>query len=460
MGKSVKRGGKRVEKAFDDFGAVVGHDDDDKLVVHSATVSDADLTDCSLLVLRNLYVAHVAKLLLIAPTVDGTDVGEAWVAFQWASRLAVRHDVTLLTYAKRGAPRASEQLSGLSVVEWTEPPLLGRYERLNSMLKPGYVAFFARARAWIRQAQRAGEVFDVAHQALPVAMRYPTPLLGSGVPYVIGPVGGSLPTPPGFLADADTAPWFSRLRGLDQWRLHHDPLLRRTFSEAACVLGIAPYVREHLAGISLHRFEVLSETALEELPPLVSRSGRTGPVRLLFVGRLIRTKGVRDLVRALLHLPDCDVTLDIVGDGYEREPLTALVEGQGLSERVRLHGRLRRAEIDGLYRSADVFVFPSFREAGGNVVLEAMSFGLPLVVADVGGPGSATDDSCALRLRPSDPETYAADIAQAIRRLASDEPMRLLMGERARERAERTALWSHRVDAVSEIYEEVVQARR
>lgn len=401
----------------------------------------------------------MVKLLLVAPTVDGTDVGEAWVAFQWVSRLAERHDVTLLTYHKRGAPRASSQLSGLCVVEWAEPPLLGRYERLNSMLKPGYVPFYLRARRWLRDAKRRGQTFDVAHQPVPLAMRYPTPLLDSGLPYVLGPLGGSLPPPPGFSLEADSAPWFTRLRTLDRWRLEHDPLLRRSLTEAACVLGTAPYVRERLAGIPLQRFEILNETALVHLPKPVSRAGRAGPVRLLFVGRLVRSKGARDLVRAMCLVQDCDVVLDVVGDGYERPVLEGIVAEHGLGGRVRFHGRLHRRDVDALYRDADIFAFPSYQEAGGNVVLEAMSFGLPLIVAAVGGPGNATDDTCAIRIRPVEPTSYAEDIALAIRRLATDETERLELGSRSRERAARTALWADRVDAATKIYEEVVSTR-
>ncbi len=129
---------------------------------------------------------------LIAPTCDGEDVGEAWVAYQWAQGLAAHHDVTLLTYHKRGARPAAEQLSGLRVIEWTEPPLIGRAERLNSILKPGYVPFYMRARRWIDQALARGERFDVAHQPTPVAMRYPSPAIGFPIPLVIGPVGGGI----------------------------------------------------------------------------------------------------------------------------------------------------------------------------------------------------------------------------------------------------------------------------
>src|SRR5262249_38706717 len=159
------------------------------------------------------------RLLLIAPTCDGEDVGEAWVAYQWARLLAERHEVTLLTYHKRGRTPAARQLSGLRVVEWAEPPGLGRAERLNSMPKPAYVPFCARAGRWVRRALAAGERWDLAHQPLPVAMRYPCPVAGLGIPYLVGPVGGSLDSPPGFAADEGSTPWYVGLRALDRVRL-------------------------------------------------------------------------------------------------------------------------------------------------------------------------------------------------------------------------------------------------
>jgi len=202
------------------------------------------------------------KLLVVAPTCDGDDVGEAWVAFQWVRRLAERHDVTLLTYHKRGRRPASEQLPHCRVIEWTEPRLFGRAERFNSLLKPGYLPFYVRARRWIRRSIRSGERFDIAHQISPVAMRYPSPLADFDIPYVMGPVGGSLPTPAAFV-DEDTSPWYVGLRRFDAWRLRRDRLLRRTYENAACVLGIAPYVGDLLGQVRLRRFEIVSETAIE-----------------------------------------------------------------------------------------------------------------------------------------------------------------------------------------------------
>lgn len=398
----------------------------------------------------------MVKLLLVAPTCNGEDVGEAWVAHKWAQLLAPRHDVTLLTYHKRGARPASQQLSGLRVIEWSEPPVLGRAERLNSMLKPAYIPFYARARTWIRKAIAAGERFDIAHQPVPVAMRYPSPLAGMRIPFVIGPVGGGLETPSGFAADEGATPWYMRLREIDGFRRRHDPLLRRTYGSADCVLGIAEYVRGQLSDIPLRRFEVMSETGLDQVPEPIQRAGREGPLRLLFVGRLVRTKGVRDILRALTLIPDVPVVLDIVGEGPDRPACEALVASHNLENRVTLHGWRSKAEVDGFYRMADVFVFPSYREPGGNVALEAMGFSLPLIVANRGGPGSATSEACAIKLSVRTPDAMAADLAAAIRELAADPARRLHMGAAAHAHVTGTALWSAKVERMDRLYSEIL----
>ncbi|MDQ0322173.1 glycosyltransferase involved in cell wall biosynthesis [Pararhizobium capsulatum DSM 1112] len=399
----------------------------------------------------------MAKILLVAPTCNGEDVGEAWVACQWARKLAGRHEVTLLTYSKRGAKPASEQLTGVRVIEWQEPPLLGRAERLNSLMKPGYVPFYIRARRWTIAALDKGERFDIAHQPVPVAMRYPSPVANLGVPLVIGPVGGGLSTPAGFAADEGSSPWFMKLRQLDRARLRWDPLLRASFQSADCVLGIAGYVRDQLSDIPLNRFEVMSETGLDDIPDPIDRSARSTPVKLLYVGRLVRTKGARDIIRAMNLIRDLPVELDIVGEGPERGECERLVAELELGHRVRLHGWRKRDELPEFYRSADIFVFPSYREPGGNVALEAMAFSLPLIVVDRGGPGSAVSSQCAIKLDVTTPEALAIDVAVAIRKLAIDPALRNGMGKAAYVHVRKTALWSAKLDRMDAIYADLMK---
>ncbi len=401
------------------------------------------------------YYGAVLKLLLIAPC-DGEDIGEAWVAHQWVRHLASRHEVTLLTYYKRGRTPPSRQLHGVRVIEWAEPPYFGRAERLNSMLKPGYLPFYVRARRWIRQSGASIGQFDVAYQPVPVAMRYPSPVAGLGIPYIIGPVGGSLPIPPGFGAGEDTAPWYVGLRRLDRLRTRRDPLLRRTYEQASCVIGIAPYVKDFLTQVRLRRFEVMSETGIDRLPASVDRAGRVGDVRLLFVGRLVRTKGARDAIRALALVRHLPAVLDVVGDGFDRAACEALTAELGLTGRVRFHGWIPREQVSTFYRSADIFVFPSYREPGGNVTFEAMGHGLPLIVSDIGGPGAAVDEKSGIRLHPESLDQYVRDIAVAITQLVSDRSLRHSLGEGARRRVSEIGLWDTKVGRLEEIFDDIL----
>jgi len=398
----------------------------------------------------------MSRLVLVAPGCDPDDVGEAWVVYQWVYALAGRHEVTLLTYRKRDRPPVAESLRGRArVVEWTDPPLVGRVERLNSMLKPGYGPFYVRARRWLRQALASGERFDLGHQIAPVAVRYPTPFQGLGIPYLIGPSGGSLPTPDGF-RDEVSEPWFVGLRAADRVRLAHDPLLRRSYEGAACVLGVAPYMQDVLSGLQLQRFEVMGDTGIAGMPASVERPVGRAPVRLLFVGRLVRTKGARDAVAAMAHLRDLQVHLDVVGRGADEQACRDLAAALGVSDRVTFHGQLPRSEVSARYDGADVFLFPSFREPGGLSVVEAMSHGLPCVVSSRGGPGCSVDDTCGVRVEPTTPTRYAQDLADEVRQLVLDEAGRAELGRGARARAAEVGLWEHKIERVEQIYREVL----
>lgn len=399
------------------------------------------------------------KILMVAPACDGEDVGEAWVAFQWASRLAERYELTLLTTYKRGHTPMSQQLPNARVIEWQEPAGVGRFERLNSLMQPGYIPFYLRGRRWIRRQLAAGEHFDIVHQVVPVAMRYPSPAAGLGIPFVIGPVGGSLDSPLAFAQEEGATPWYQKLRALDKWRLRADPLMRRTYESADCVVGVADYVREFLEGVRVRRFEVMSETAVDEVPDAVDRAGRNDPVRLLHVGRIVRTKGLRDVIRAMASLRDLNVTLDVLGDGNDRDACEQLIAELDLGDRVTMLGSVPRSAVDAFYERADIFVFPSYREPGGNVSLEAMSWGLPVIVCERGGPGANVNDSSGFLLAAESPAQLTADCASALRTLIEDPALRVGMGEAGREHVLTTHLWSQRLERMAHLYDELATSR-
>ncbi len=122
-------------------------------------------------------------------------------------------------------------------------------------------------------------------------------------------------------------------------------------------------------------------------PSLRTDLGLGGRPVVLAVGRLVPIKRFDVLIKAFARLvAQCpDAVLLVVGDGPERGGLTRLVGRLGVAESVRLVGHVQHEQLPSWYRSADVFALSSQFDNSPNVLLEAMSSGVPIVSTDVGG---------------------------------------------------------------------------
>lgn len=401
------------------------------------------------------------KLLILAPYLDDTDVGEAYCAYRWVQALSEQADVTLLTMNRPNWSAKNKILPGVRCLTVDEPRWARRFERLNAMGKLSYGPFSRWARRQIQALLDGGEFFDIAHQFSPFAMRHTSPLRFFKIPYVLGPKAGSLSTPDPLRADQGSDPFYMRLRGLDAVRLKCDPAIRATYQKAALTLGAAPYVEAALGGLVSGRFETESELGIDGLPliePHQIRKTSGDPVRLLHIGRGVRSKGLRDTIRALALLPaDRNVHLDVAGKGSEIGYCQILAAQLGVSHRITFHGQISRQAVDTLYRAADIFVFPSFREPSGSVIYEAMSNGLPIIAANCGGPGHVVREKTGMLIEPQEPEAFAKAIKTALVTLLDDPLLRQSMGQAARQFMAEHALWSKKATKMMTRYRVILQ---
>ena len=398
------------------------------------------------------------RVLLIAPYYDRNIPGESWSTYKWVEGICARYDTVVLTSHRRGWRSENSPTQARQIVDWVDPKLPHFLRRVDWELKPTYFVFYLQARRWIRQQLKAGAKFDLIHQVNPLALRYPCPAYDVKIPYIIGPLAGSLPTPAGFAKESTDRQWFRKLRQLDQMRIRRDPWLRASYERAALVLGVAPYVKDVLSGLAIARFAEMSETGVERVATTPKQPPAPGePLKLLFVGRVIRTKGVIDAIRAVaLAAPHCHLEFNIVGDGDMLETCKQEAQRLGVGHLVHFHGRLPRGEVTRWYERSHVFLFPSFREPSGNVVFEAMSQGLPLITSTTGGPGYVVTDASGIRVVPGGPQQYAEELGQGILRLARAPDRLAQMSRAALTRVEEIGIWTAKIDRLAEIYAEVV----
>ncbi|CDG38181.1 Glycosyltransferase [Asaia bogorensis] len=132
---------------------------------------------------------------------------------------------------------------------------------------------------------------------------------------------------------------------------------------------------------------------------------------ILALGRLHRNKAFDILIRAMKRLPG--VHLVIAGEGPEREALTGLARGEGVSDRVHMPGWVQ--DSGPWLKACDLLVCPSRIEPLGNVVIEALSAARPVVASAIQGPEEVLAGTQDGLLAPTeDPEAFAREIATVL----------------------------------------------
>jgi colanic acid/amylovoran biosynthesis glycosyltransferase len=158
--------------------------------------------------------------------------------------------------------------------------------------------------------------------------------------------------------------------------------------------------------------------------------GRGG--QLLFVGRLAAMKGLPILLEVLAKLEG--VTLDIAGDGPDRQLLEEKVRALNISSRVKFLGYQSQQQVRKLLKQADLFVMSSFAEGVPVVLMEAMAAGVPVVATRIAGiPELVRDGHSGLLVAPGD----VNEMANAIDRLLGDAELRNRFATAARMDIER-----------------------
>ncbi len=417
------------------------------------------------------------KLLLLAYECSpyrGSECAVGWGRMLGAAKIAETHVVTSEENFLALDHARDEGLVPANVKFYTPIPdaVLRKFEEQPVLFAYNYRAYHhwqLLARKLILDLHLR-EQFDLVHQVNVCTFREPGYGHTLNTPFLWGPVGGTQNFPSRFLSTLTPAEAIKEgMRSVANRLALRKPRVRHAARKATILFAANSTNERDFAAVFRQTPKRLLETGLHE----VSEPDRTryehrvedakhglkpSPLKLLWSGELQTRKALPVLLRALTLLP-ADVTwqLDVLGDGPMRESWEDRARRLGLADKVRFLGRLPFADATRYMHSADLFCFSSLRDTSGNVVLEALAAGVPVVCFDHQGASDMVSSSAGVKLPVLSPKRAYRDWAQTIEQLARD-PERLLQLSHGATAQARDFLWSKNHDIVNAVYRQLTGA--
>lgn len=219
--------------------------------------------------------------------------------------------------------------------------------------------------------------------------------------------------------------------------------------------AVQPMVGRPLKGVVAYPAGDRFGTGLS-LADIERKAVTPGPLRILFVGNLIRRKGLDTLLRGLAQIKTEDWVLRVVGrmdvDPAHTGELFALVQREGMAERVHFLGSLPEEQLARELQSAHVLAVISTYEGFGIVYLEGMSFGLPAIASTTGAAGEIIiNGQNGYLVPPAD----AAAVASVLGNYCRDRGLLLSHSQSARGRFDRFPGWEQSMARIRDFLCEV-----
>lgn len=373
------------------------------------------------------------KVLMIVEQCNPIWASVPLVAFNLYDEISKLVDVTLVTH-ERNKSGLETVLDGRKVQYIIENKFLTKYYGLTDRLVNrgainwplyhllNYPIYFSFNRLVYKKFSRdvlEGK-FDIVHALTPMMPRYPVKLINAckNVPFILGPVNGGVPFPKGFEETARKE--FVHFNFLRFFGRHLIPGYRKTYTKASRVLVGSTFTKDMLKDLfdlNEDKLSLFFENGIEDNFISPKRTFIENTLKILFVGRLVPYKGADMMLAAIERMPEeyrLKIELTIVGDGPERLELEKQSQKIKISKPVNFVGWIEQKDTLKYYQNSDLFCFPSIREFGGAVVLEAMACGLPCLVVDNGGIGEYVTEETGFKIKPISREFVIESIANIL----------------------------------------------
>jgi len=411
------------------------------------------------------------RVLILAEQADHKQVSVPLVAWSHAIALSkvadvhivtqIRHRKSFLDYGLRegvdftaidteniAAPlhKLSKILRGGSNKGWTTAMAISI---------PAY--YYFEFKVWKKfKSQLRNNDFDIVHRISPLSPTKPSIIAKKckkiNIPFIWGPIAGGLPWPEGYNKERNKEKeWLSYLRSA--YKLLPGYKSSRENATALIIASIATW--KQVPEKYHNKCVYIPENAIDPERFNINYNNKSDDtLKLVFIGRLVPYKCPDIAIEASRKLlENGDATMDIIGDGPEMDKLVNLVSSYNLADKVKFHSNIPHKQVQEIMRNCDILVFPSIREFGGGVVLEAMALGVVPIVVNYGGPPELLTSKNGIKVDISDKKALINKFANEIEKLNSNRALLTNMAENATSHISNNFTWDAKAQMTLKVYD-------
>jgi len=410
------------------------------------------------------------KILILAETCNPVWASLPGFSYSLADSIAHNVDVVLVTHIRNKADISKINTHNFKEIiyidnEYIASPLykfslllkrigIGGFMTSMALKYPSNIAFEYETYKMLKKRFNNKE-FDFIHRISPVSPTVSSPIAKwTNIPFIYGPINGALAWPKQYKEQIKKErELLVHIRNFYKFL----PYYKSSFTHATKILAAFKHVEKDIPATEHHKIIRFNELGVdtELYKPNPKKSTTQTQCKFLFVGRLVPYKSAHVVISAFIESQELrnKHLLNIVGDGPERETLQKLIDDNQLSHCIKILGWKTQIEVAQYMSDSDVFVFPTIREVGGNVILESMSAGLPSIVPNYGGPSELIDENTGIKIPLADKQAFLRSYIKGMELLATNTELRKKLSNNARKIALKEHSWPMKGKQVKEIYQ-------
>jgi glycosyltransferase involved in cell wall biosynthesis len=399
----------------------------------------------------------IKSTLISAYACDPFKGSEPGIAWNWSIELArLGYEVFVITRSSNQEEKIKKGLDALEPLPnlhfyYYDLPKWFQFIENTPFGVYSYYYFWQKGIVSLAKNIIAKNKIDIVHHLTWGVFRQPSFLYKTNKPFIFGPVGGAEMTPNELLKSLPFKEYLKeQIRVLANYILRLSPSLNRMYSKTDVILSRTEETARFLPSKYNNKKAVKVDIGIRKINYHTPVNNKK--LKILYVGRFMGWKGVHISIDSINKVNEEDelVEFTIIGSGpFEKE-----LKSKTKSKSINFIDWVPQNELHKYYESHDVFLFPSFHDSGGTVILEAFSNGLPVICLNIGGPNKFVDDSCGFKIdvENKSAEDITNEITQLIKKLNLNKEIISKLRDNAYKKAE-FYNWKNIVEATYNLIE-------